>query len=62
MTISLPRWLHDMLAEHLTPAAPGAGPEHTVFHTASGKAVYHTVFMRACSVRPRRRCRLRSKG
>ena len=35
-----------MLAEHLTPPAPGASPEHTVFHTASGKAVYPTVFMR----------------
>ncbi len=35
-----------MLAEHLTQPAPGAGPEHTVFHTASGTAVYHTVFVR----------------
>ena len=35
-----------MLAEHLTQPAPGGGPEHMVFHTASGTAVYHTVFVR----------------
>jgi hypothetical protein len=58
-TISLPRWLRDMLAEHLTQPAPGAGPEHKVFHTASGTAAYHTV--RAARVRSGR-CQLRSKG
>ena len=32
-TISLPRWLRDMLAEHLTPPAPGASPgAHGVPH------------------------------
>jgi hypothetical protein len=44
--IGLARWLRDMLAEQLTRPAPGAGPEHTAFHAASGKAVYRTVFVR----------------
>jgi hypothetical protein len=51
-----------VLAEHLTQPAPGAGPEHTVFHTASGKAVYHTVFMRRAFGPAEAACRLRSKG
>jgi integrase len=45
-TISLPRWLRDMLAEHRHRPLPAQAPEHTVFHTASGKAAYPTVFMR----------------
>lgn len=46
-TISLPRHLRDMLTAHLTaPTLGGTGPDAAVFHTPTGKAVHHTVFMR----------------
>jgi integrase len=46
-TISLPKHLRDMLGEQMTQPTPGdTGPEGMVFHTATGKAVRHTWFMR----------------
>lgn len=46
-TITLPKHLRDMLAEHLTESSPGgAGPEAMVFHWHDGAAVRHPAFMR----------------
>jgi integrase len=50
-TISLPNHLKTMLGEHLldptmTLPSGGTGPDAMVFHTASGRPVRHTLFMR----------------
>jgi integrase len=44
-TVSLPRFLRDMLASHLAAPAPGGtGPEALVFTTPRGKPIRHDLF------------------
>lgn len=43
-TISLPKHLRDMLADHLTLPGGNTGPEGMVFHDEKGRAVHHVLF------------------
>lgn len=59
-TISPPRSLRDMLTEHLGQPDPQAGARGVPRPAATRSSTRRSCG--ACSVRPRRRCQLRSKG